>query len=288
MGKKLIAGRDQLHISKFNMKSLVFDKNGDRIYPSMAMIAPSGSGKSWIIRDIVYYMRDVPGAAIICPTNVVNHFYDTFIPPTYIYREYNSAILEQIFARQIKIGEKNEIRKKKKKKKVDPRMIFIMDDCMASAKGKNGWAKGHIFKEIMLQGRHYALPFMLAMQYCIGIEPETRSQFHFVFLLSESNIDNKKKLYKNYAGFFPTYNDFNQVFTEITNDYGCMVINNRLKTNDISKKVFWYKAKERPKFKIGCKQYSKKHHKYYDKDYKKRENQYKLKPRNMGFCVVKK
>ena len=45
----------------------------------------------------------------------------------------------------------------------------------------------------------------------------------------------------------------------VTDNYGYMVIDNRLRTNDIKKKVFWYKAKNRKKFKIGSRKFNKFH-----------------------------
>ena len=78
-----------------------------------------------------------------------------------------------------------------------------------------------------------------------------KSNFDFIFLLGEDFINNRKKLYEHYAGMFPTRELFDQVFMQVTDNYGCMVINNRLRTTDIRKKVFWYKAEKRNEFKVG-------------------------------------
>ena len=50
---------------------------------------------------------------------------------------------------------------------------------------------------------------------------------------------------------FPTKDIFEQVFLQVTDDFGCMVINNRLRSSEISKKVFWFKAQNRSHFKVG-------------------------------------
>ena len=42
---------------------------------------------------------------------------------------------------------------------------------------------------------------------------------------------------------------FNKYFMEVTDNYGKLVIDNRVHSKDITKKVFWYKAKETPEFK---------------------------------------
>ena len=98
------------------------------------------------------------------------------------------------------------------------------------------------------------------MQYSLGIPPEMRSNFDYIFLLAEDFTNNRKRLYEHYAGMFPDFASFNDAFSVLTEDYGCMVINNKIHTTDITEKVFWFKAKETPNFTTGSKRY-KKHHK---------------------------
>ena len=116
---------------------------------------------------------------------------------------------------------------------------------------KHLWLKDPHILEIMNQGRHFQLTFILTMQYCLGIQPELRTQFNFVFLLGDDNATSRRKLYEHWAGVFPKYEMFEAAFLNITQNYGCMVINNRIKTTDITKKVFWYRAKKNDPFKLG-------------------------------------
>jgi hypothetical protein len=46
-----------------------------------------------------------------------------------------------------------------------------------------------------------------------------------------------------------------------------MVINNRIKTTDIRKKVFWFKASKVPNFKIGSKKFLRFNDKRFDPNY---------------------
>ena len=169
--------------------------------------------------------------------------------------------MPKILGRQSKILEKNERRVSDGKQPVDPRIVFIMDDCMAA---KDLWIKDHKMLEIMNQGRHFKLTFILTMQYCLGIQPELRTQFNFVFLLGDDNAASRKKLHEHWAGVFPKRDLFEQVFLSVTENYGCMVINNRIKTIDITKKVFWFRSSKVPDFKIGIPKYLKFHEERYD------------------------
>ena len=104
------------------------------------------------------------------------------------------------------------------------------------------------------------------MQTPLGITPDLRLNFDYVFLLKEDSQINKKKLYENYASMFPNLTVFDKVFTECTKDHCSMVVDNRKPTDTIEEKVFWFKAKER-KFSFGSSKFIDIHHKYYNKNY---------------------
>lgn len=260
MSKDIRLGSSRLRIKKFNIASMP-----DNV--TIAMIAKRASGKSFLTREILYHKQKVPSTIAISKTEKLNKFYGEFIPDIYIYDNYNTSILNRIFARQQKISDDNSERKREGKKLKDSRLFLIMDDCMSS---KGSWVKEEQILELFFNGRHHKISFILTMQYAIGIPPEMRSNFDYIFLLAEDFISNRKRLYEHYAGMFPSFDVFQQVFTQVTADYGCMVINNRVHSTDITEKVFWYKAKETPEFTMGSKKYKKFHKKYYDRNWDKR------------------
>ena len=107
---------------------------------------------------------------------------------------------------------------------------------------KHLWIKDSPVLSVFNEGRHYDIdPFIFTMQYAMGLNPEYRNQFDFVFLLSEDFESSRRKLYEHYGGIFPTFEQFNQIFEQITENYGCMVINNRVKSNVLEEKISWYK-----------------------------------------------
>jgi hypothetical protein len=89
--------------------------------------------------------------------------------------------------------------------------------------------------------------------------------------LGEDMYSNRKRLYEHYAGMFPTRDIFDQVFLKVTENYGCMVINNRVRSTDIRKKVFWYRAKKTPEFMIGIPAFISWNKKNFDEEYDKKE-----------------
>lgn len=253
----------KFNILHFNLKNM--EKN-----PSIVMIAKRGSGKSYITRDLLYHFRHIPGGVVIAPTDRMNCFYRKFFPDLYIHYDIKDILIKKILARQYKMIRKAK-GKKKEGKKVDPSGILVMDDCLAR---KKQWAKDQGILEILMNGRHYSLTYILTMQTPLGVTPELRLNFDYVFLLKEDSTINKKKLWDNYAGAFKTLAAFEKVFSRCTDDYRCMVIDNRQPSENISRKVFWFKAKAR-KFSFGSKNFRRLHKKYYDPDYEA-ENYEKL------------
>jgi hypothetical protein len=234
---------------------------------TIAMIAKRATGKSFLTREIMYQKKNIAAAIAISRTEKLNSFYSEFIPDSYIYSEYSSDILARIYERQSKINEDNKKRIKDKKKIKNDSLMLIMDDCMSS---KGTWLKDPNILELFFNGRHHHLSFILTMQYSVGIPPEMRSNFDYIFLLAEDTISNRKRLYEHYAGMFPTFDIFQQVFSDITENYGIMVIDNRVHSKNLTDKVFWYKAKNVPTFKIGCNKFHKYHKIAYDKEWNKR------------------
>jgi hypothetical protein len=83
---------------------------------------------------------------------------------------------------------------------------------------------------------------------------------------------NQKRIYEHYAGIFPSFEAFRQVFTQLTEDYGCMVIANRGAGKGLLNKIFWFKADNVNIGKIGCSQFRHFHDDNFDENWKKRNN----------------
>ena len=262
-------GGQTIQLEKFDLKKLVVNDRGEYVNPRIAMIAKSGSGKSWVIREILYYLSKthIPCGTVIAPTDKMTKFFDDIVPGSYIHHEYKEDIIPKVLHRQKIIIDKNEQRKKEGKKIIDPRAFLVMDDCMSS---KHLWLKDPNVLSIFNEGRHFQLTFILAMQYCIGIQPELRNNFDFIFLLGEDTYSSRKKIYEHYAGIFPKFDLFDQVFSQVTDNYGCMVLDNRIRSADIQKKVFWFKSRETPDFKIGIPRALKYHQINFDPDHDKK------------------
>jgi hypothetical protein len=258
-------GGDSLPVRQFKLQDMVEN-------PSIIMIAKRGSGKSWVVRAIMMHFNSIPCGVVIAPTDRMNSFYNDFFPDTYIQYKYESKIITKILDRQTQMIDKQRI-KKQQGKKVDPRTFIIMDDCLGD---KKSWVRDAPILELLFNGRHYQIMYILTMQFPLGITPELRSNFDYIFLLKEDFISNQKKLFDHYAGMFPNFDSFRQIFSVLTGDFGSMVIDNRRKATNPLERLFWYRAGDLTKTQcmMGGKQFQKYHNCNYDKDWRKKTSNY--------------
>jgi len=240
-----------LELKKFDMKSISFKPNESK-GPVVVLIGRRDTGKSFLVRDLLYYHQDIPIGTVISGTEEGNGFYSKMVPKLFIHNEYNSAIIENILKRQRTVLKqiKKEI-EQFKKSTIDARAFVILDDCLYD----NTWSRDKLMRLLFMNGRHWKLMLIITMQYPLGIPPALRTNIDYVFILREPYIANRRRIFDNYAGMFPTFESFCQVMDQCTENYECLVINNNAKSNKLQDQVFWYKADSHNDFKLGNKEF---------------------------------
>ena len=240
-----------LELKKFDMKSISFKPNENK-GPVVVLIGKRDTGKSFLVRDLLYYQQEIPIGTVISGTEEGNGFYAKMVPKLFVHNEYNTAIIENILKRQRTVLK--QIKKEMetyKKSTIDPRAFVILDDCLYDAT----WTRDKMMRLIFMNGRHWKVMLIITMQYPLGIPPTLRTNIDYVFILRENYIANRKRIYENYAGMFPTFESFCQVMDQCTENYECLVINNNSKSNKLQDQVFWYKADNHNDFRLGSKEF---------------------------------
>ena len=242
-----------LELKKFDMKRITFLKDENK-GPVIVLIGRRDTGKSYLVRDLLYHHRDIPIGTVISGTEAGNGFYSSHIPKLFIHDEYSSGIIENILKRQKSVmKEVNKQIQMYKSSKIDPRSFVILDDCLYDST----WTRDKLMRLLFMNGRHWKVLLVITMQYPLGCPPTLRTNIDFVFILREPYISNRKRIYDNYAGMFPTFESFCQVMDQCTENYECLVIDNNVKSNKLNEQIFWYKADStiRHDFKLGAKEF---------------------------------
>jgi hypothetical protein len=240
-----------LELRKFDMKSISFKPNENK-GPVVVLIGKRDTGKSFLVRDLLFYQQEIPIGTVISGTEEGNGFYASMVPKLFVHNEYNTAIIENILKRQRTVLK--QIKKEMetyKRSTIDPRAFVILDDCLYDAT----WTRDKMMRLLFMNGRHWKVMLVITMQYPLGIPPTLRTNIDYVFILRENYIANRKRIYENYAGMFPTFESFCQVMDQCTENYECLVINNNSKSNKLHDQVFWYKADSHGEFRLGSKEF---------------------------------
>ena len=240
-----------LELKRFDMKKITF-KPTENTGPVIVLIGRRDTGKSFLVRDLLFYHQDIPIGTVISGTEAGNGFYSAHVPKLFIHEEYNSAIIENVLKRQRTVLKQiNKEIETYRKTTIDPRAFVILDDCLFDA----SWTKDKMMRLLFMNGRHWKLMLVITMQYPLGIPPNLRTNIDYVFILREPYISNRKRIYENYAGMFPTFESFCQVMDQCTENYECLVINNNAKSNKLNDQIFWYKAEDHPPFRLGANEF---------------------------------
>lgn len=205
------------------------------------------TGKSQLVTDILYHQRKIPMGIVMSGTEESNEHYQSYVPDSFIYGKYEPEIIDKIIKHQGKVISKLKGPAKDDFKDPSKSVFMLLDDCMYD----NKWTRHEIMRCVFMNGRHYRILFLLTLQYCMDLPPSLRGQIDYLFILRENIIQNRKKLYDHFFGIFPTFDSFNEVLNQCTENYECLVLNVRSTSNKIEDCVFWYKAKIGRKFKIG-------------------------------------
>lgn len=226
------SGKEKIvDLKKFDMASIPPNKK-------ILFVGGTNSGKTVLVKDYLYHHQsEFPLGTLISPSEPFNETYKYHMPAVFIHYEYTQELVQSILDRQ------KEITKNCKSDpnyvNIDPRAFCIMDDCLAdSAK----WKHDPNIRWIFENGRHVNLTLLMTMQYALGIPPHLRANIQYIFLCRTPKFQEQKKLFEQYAGMFESFAEFREVFNKCTKKYGCMVINNEARSDNLEDQVFRYRA----------------------------------------------
>lgn len=229
-----------LKLKKFDMSSIKSDK-------VVLFIGKRETGKSFLVRDLLWHHRDLPVGTVISGTEGANQFYSKMVPPIFIHEEYRPEIINNFVKRQGRLVKK-QVGGAPEYQNIDPRAFMILDDCLYD----NSWVKDKNIRSLFMNGRHYKAFFIITSQYSLGIPPNLRTNVDYVFVLRETIHSNRRRLFEQYCGMFPTYEFFCSVMDQCTENFECLVINNNSKSSKLEEQVYWYKGSDHPDFRLGA------------------------------------
>lgn len=206
-----------------------FDPSTMKSDATVLMIGKRGTGKSTLIADIMYHNKDKFKFGIgMSSTDESSGDLSRIMPRSCIFNQFSERGVKRLLALQKKRGKKTGL----------DNMFIIMDDCAYDRKT----LANNSIREVFMNGRHYKLFIINAVQYMMDIPTYLRGQIDYVFATRDNIIDQREKLYRFFFGMFKDYTTFSSVMDSCTNGFDCIVLDATARSNNPSDCVFWYKG----------------------------------------------
>ena len=134
----------QLRLKKFDISSISDNS-------IVVLLGKRNTGKSFLVRDILWHHQDLPVATVISPTEAANRFYSNIVPSLFIHEKVTADLLAGVVKRQKMI--KKRINREKAvhgSSSIDGRAAVILDDCLYD----KSWAQDESMRYLFMNGRH--------------------------------------------------------------------------------------------------------------------------------------
>jgi hypothetical protein len=232
-------------IRKFDPKTMI------RPFSTLLFAGGRRTGKSFAMRDFMYHMKDkVYDAQIFSGTYEEDYPWELFVPPKYVSfvkENFPDDVLQTALDRQ----EERKLIARRHKIKRPPPSLFVFEDLEYL---KHSMWHNQAIRSVMFNGRHVYCYAFAAIQYLMEIKMALRGMFDGCCFTFEPSAAVRKRIYDQFGGIFPKFEDFEAVFHEATKDHRCMFIDMRSNSYNVADSIFWYKAEDHGVFKIGAKE----------------------------------
>lgn len=215
-----------------------FDPSVMKPHRTVLLIGKRGTGKSVLLEDILYHMRDkVDMGLAFTPTRDSRDMFEKHIPSSWVHDQFNGTKIDQLCSMQ------RDLPTDKKRN-----LILILDDMMADKRV----LKSIGIRDIFFNGRHEHITYISSQQYCLDMPPDLRTNIDYVFCLKCNILADRQRLWKYFFGMFSKFEDFCTVMDTVTANYGVMCLDNTVGSNELSDQLSWYRAaQDLPGFKMG-------------------------------------
>lgn len=220
---------------------------------NMALFGSRNTGKSTLIRDIIYrlHQKGYPRIVVFSGTEEANAGYANIVDPAVVHNGLDLEEFRALYETQKRIvssWREAYQRCPDEVKDIDVRLVIVLDDLMY----RRHLTRSELFGEIACNGRHYKICMVVSSQYVYSLDIVVRSNLDYVVVLKESIPKNMAKLHECFFGMFRKKDDFYRVLGACTENYECLVLDKTRPTNDIQAVVHWYKATpDLPEFVFG-------------------------------------
>ena len=209
----------------------------DRIW---LIIGGRNTGKSVLLKDLLYKtQRNTDLCMGMTGTISTADMFRTCMPPDFVYQDgYDYDKADQYLTSCTDLAKKGKVR----------HTTICLDDVVFDPKV----FKNKTQQALHLNGRHFKTSVFETTQYAMVVPTVIRANIDYVIALRDCVTASKRRLFENFYGIFPSYAEFDKVFTEVTKNYGALVLDRTQTSGNITDLITHYRASPSlPGFSLG-------------------------------------
>ena len=205
---------------------------------AITIVGKRNSGKSQIIKYLLSYSisnKEFNKIFIICPTNSINHFYDSMVSPNNIKDSYDEEWVELLISKMSKINDGKTSQKDK-----PYNLLLILDD-VANDKA---FHHSKTIRQLYGRGRHSFISIICVGQQLHSLATIQRSNADYL-ICGQMNSNNIVLLCDEFRAPILDKKQFIELYKMSTSNYSFFVINNNTikNTDDVNNYYGTIKAK---------------------------------------------
>lgn len=209
-----------LAIKEFELKNL-------REYPKICIIGKRWSGKSRIVASLLDHYKNTR-KVIISPSDKFNPFYsraDIYACPDIdnieMHYEYTDDLIHDLM-----------------NKEREEEIVLVLDDCIYY----HAYVSGCSLSNLIQSSRSHKITLIVTAQNVLTFKDNLNNNFDYIFNLKDFNTRQLRETWKKCYSIFPTFDSYCQVSSQLTKNYGSIVMDNYNSDNTLENSIFYYKA----------------------------------------------
>lgn len=200
-----------------------FDLNNLKTTCSINLIMWGYDYKYNVVKKILNINDHIPMRLGIARLNNIYNYINDFVKNQLIYDQYSPDILKRVFSRH----------KIMKKQNLDSGLILLTWDCFNYIKSEDKY-----IKKLANKYSKYNITWLDVNN---AVRPKLSNiykSYDWVIFGSIHTLSERKIIYERHFQFIKSFDTFLNIFTNLTESYGLLVLNNKLESDDMYKKIY--------------------------------------------------
>jgi energy-coupling factor transporter ATP-binding protein EcfA2 len=217
--------------AEFQAKQFPIDDIEDAMRPGQVhlLVGKRGSGKTWLIKALLYYMRLVTPYVFVFSHTKFTGFYHSILPDALIRSKFDAELIQQMM----------EVQKARRwMRGVNPHIILVLDDMASDSLLRYS----QLMDQLLMEGRHYKITIIMATQHLKAASTKFRTNADKIYLFKTANKAILDCIKEEFGNLFVDDLSWEAWFMKNTQDQQAVVLDQRDPTVGPEDTYFVYKA----------------------------------------------